>query len=247
MRATFTLSILLPLLVLACSGEQIAGPELLSIEGATVGVKSAAIFPNLLSSQILSVQDLEYDGEGRLIKRTYWAGERGMTIHYEVFSYDDGGKPVYRLGYHGNVNSPTGFILLDSTVFQHEGKFLTSETTYYLCAGYNDRYDYRYRRRSLVGKMHYHNDELESYTVYEYRNDKLRREVDFSNDSSVIESREYQYEGEAPILLTYYSFLGEPKRTISYSYNEAGMLIIEKVDELVPYSSSMSYVVRYSY
>lgn len=247
MRAAFTPSILLPLLLLACSGEEISGPELLPIEEATSRVKSATLFANLSSSQILSVQDFEYVGEGRLHKKTYWAGDRETVIHYELFSYGGSDGPAYKWGYHMNVNSPTGFILLDSTVYQHDGGFLISETTYYPYAGYSDGYDYRYYGRSLVGKMHYHNDELESYTVYEYENGKLHREVDFSKDSTVIESRKYRYEGETPVMLTYYSFVGEAKRTVSYSYNEAGKLVLEKVDELLPYSSSMPYVVRYSY
>ena len=247
MRAMIALSIFFPLFVFACSGEKVAGPELQPIEAATVGVKSMTIYPSLFSSQILSAQDFEYAGEGRLIKKTYWAGDREKIIHYELFSYGESAGPAYKLGYHANANSPAGFMLLDSTAYRHDGKFLISETTYYPCADYNERYAYRYHGNLLAGKTRYHNDGLESYTVYEYRDGRLHREVDYSKDSSMIESREYGYEGETPVTLTYYSFASEAKRRVSYAYNEAGKLVLEKVDELSPYSSSLPHVIRYSY
>jgi hypothetical protein len=98
-----------------------------------------------------------------------------------------------------------------------------------------------------VKKTRYHNEDLERYTTYEYTDGLIRKEVDYSNDSMLVQTRQYGYQGVVRVETVYYTFRGEAMRKVSYTYNDKGKLIYEMVDELLPYSSSLPYVVRYLY
>ena len=234
-------------LFLSCSEEQIVEPIIFPIDEATIGVKSKKYYPSLESNQILSIEDFEYNNLKQLQKKIYYGGNREILYNYELFNYDNNGKLNCKLDYHSNINSPTGFILLDSTAYLYIGNLLTSDKTTYPYANYFIKNNYEYDGKYLVKKTTYNNEELESYIRYEYQKNKIYKETIYSRENIFVELKEYKYKDNILSEITIYSFNNEAKRKISYSYNEGGKLMIEKVDELLDYSSSLPYVIKYEY
>jgi hypothetical protein len=242
------LFLLLTSLVLSsCSDEQIINPILLPLAEATIGVKSKIFYPSLESSQILSIEDYEYNTCGQLQKKIYHSENRKMISHYELFNYDNNGILIYKLNFHNNINSPTGFILLDSTIYLYSSNLLSTVIITHPNAQYDIIYTYEYDGIYLIKKTTYHNEGLESYITYEYKDGKIQKEINYYKDNSITESKEYKYKDVALVEIVYYTLRNEAKRRINFSYNKNGKLLIEKVDELFAYSSSLPYVVKYEY
>ncbi|MDA3870848.1 MAG: hypothetical protein PF551_00675 [Candidatus Marinimicrobia bacterium] len=235
------------LLLLSCSNEQIVNPVLSPIDNATTGVKSKIFYPSLESTQILSTEEFEYNNQDQLLRKIYYGDTKEMVYHYELFNYDNDGKLINKLNYHNNVNSPTGFILLDSTVYLYSENFLTTEEITYPYSNIFTSYSYIYDGKNLVKKTKYHNDALESYSTFEYKNGNLSKEITYDKNSIVIESKEYKYTNLHLAEIVIYSSTDEAKRKIQYSYNGSGKIVLEEVDELLIYSSSLPYVVKYVY
>lgn len=242
----YSILLLISFLFLSCSDNQITNPKSSPLDEATSGVKNKIYYPSLESNQILSIEAFEY-GNGQLQKKIYYGDNRDMIYHYELFNYDNSEKLSYKLNYYNNTNSPTGFILLDSTIYLYSNDLLMTEITNYLYANYFDKYSYEYDGEILIKKSKYDNDELESYITYEYKNGKLSKEINHYKNNTIVETREYSYKNIVLTKVVYYDSRGNVKRIISYGYNNKGKLIWEKVDELFIYSSSLPYVVRYVY
>ncbi len=243
----YLILLLTSLLFLSCSDEQIVNPILFPIDEATIGVRSKIFYPSLESNQILSIEDFEYNINGQLQKKIYYSGNREMISHYELFNYDNNGKLIYKLNFHNNINSPTGFILLDSTIYLYSANLLTTEKITYPYASYDILYNFEYDGKYLIKKTKYHNEELESYIIYNYKDGIIHKEIIYYKNNSITESKEYKYKNAVLVETVYYASNNEAKRRISYSYNNNGKIVIEKVDELFAYSSSLPYVVKYEY
>jgi len=235
------------LLLASCSDEHIINPVLLPIEEATIGVKSKIYYPSIESNQILSIEDFEYSSNGLLQKKIYYGNNRGMISHYEVFNYNNDGRLTNKLNYYNNINSPTGFLLIDSTVYLYFGNFLTTEKIFVPSTGFFDRISYEYNGKYLIEKSKYYNEVFDSYIIYEYKNGILNKEINYYKDNSITEFKEFKYKGAALVEITFYTLNNQAKRRINYSYNVNGKIILEKVDELFIYSSSLPYVVKYKY
>lgn len=248
MKSKNILGILFLIMFIAnCKDEQIINPILLPIDKATIGVKSKIFYPSLESNQILRIENFEYNISGQLHRKTYYGGNKEMLYNYELFNYDKEGKLISKLDYHKNINSPNGFILLTSTIYSYNGNVLVAEKTTYPLADYFIQYNFEYDGKYLIKKTKYYNNDLESYSTYENEDNKVQREVTYNKDNSIIESIEYRYKNASLIEAVYYTSKDEAKRRITYSYNKNGKLILEKVDELLIYSSSLPYAVKYEY
>ena len=242
----YTFLLFASILFLSCSDEQLLNPILFSPGGTTSGVKSKTYYSTFDSNQVLRTEDFEYNNDGQLQKKNYYGGNREMLYQYELFIYNNN-KLIYKLNYYKNINSPTGFILIDSTIYSYAGNFLISEINTFPYGNNFESINYEYGGRYVIKKTKYHNDELDSYTTYHYKDGKLYREINYYKDNSVTESLEYKYKDVLLIEKIYYTFRNEAKRRISYSYNRDRKLILEKVDELLIFSSSLPYVVKYEY
>ena len=132
------------------------------IDEATIGVKSKLYYPSLEPNQIMRIEDFEYNQNGQLQKKTYYGGDRKIIYNYELFIYDKSGKPIYKLDYHNNINSPTGYNLLDSTIYFYSGNVLTTEKVTYPYANYYEKNSYEHDGKYLIKKTMFHNEDLES-------------------------------------------------------------------------------------
>jgi hypothetical protein len=214
---------------------------------ATNGVKSKVFYFSLESKQVMSNEDFEYNKNGQLQKKIYYSGDRKIIYHYELYSYDNNGKPTYKLNYHSNVKSPTGFVLLDSTIYLYTGNLLTTENIIYPLANYYDKYSYEYNGKYLIKKTIYHNMGLESYITYECQDGKILKKRNCEKAGNITSTKEYKYKDSALVEIDYYTPRHETIRRKEYSYNDSGKIVLEKVDELLIYSSSLPYVVKYEY
>jgi hypothetical protein len=217
------------------------------IDEATIGVKSKIFYFSLESNQINAIEDFEYNKNGQLQKKTYYGGDRKIIYHYELYNYDNNGKPTYILNYWSNIKSPTGYVLLDSTIYLYTGNLLTTENVTYPLAHYYEKYVYEYDGKYLIKKTMFHNEDLESYITYEYKDGKILKDRNCSKAGNITSTEEYKYKDSALVETVLYTSRHEAMRRKEYSYNESGKIVLEKVDELLIYSSSLPYVVQYEY
>jgi hypothetical protein len=239
--------LLTSLLFLTFLNERIIGQILFPIDEVVIGVKHKTSYPSLESNQVSSIEDFEYNSKGQLQKKIYYGGKREILYHYELFNYGNDGKLIFKLNYHSSKNSPSGFILLDSTAYTYAGKLFASEMKIYPLAGYYEKFIFEYDDEHLLMKTKYHNEDLEEYFVYEYDEARISKEIHFSKDRVPGSYKKYLYNDVALNEIVIYSPKDEAKRRINYFYNENGKLDIEKVDELSIVSSTKSHVIRYEY
>ena len=234
------------LLVFACTNEQISNPIISPIDESTIGVKSKVFYAYLESKQMLSIEDFEYDKLGLLHKKNYYGGNREMIYHYELFNYDNNNL-ISKLNYHSNINSPTGFILLDSTIYSFSGNILIAEKKYFPFAYYYEKYDYEYDEKYLIKKTKYHNSELETFIDYEYEDEKLQKETLYDKTGNVIYIDKYFYEENCLMEIHRYSKNGELLTKTTYNYNTEGKRIVENIEVIAMYLSIHSHIIRYEY
>lgn len=242
----FIVLILSSLLFLTCSDEQITSPTLFPIEEATIGVKSKKLYSSLESNQVLSIEDFEYTDD-LLHKKIYYSGNREMISHYQLFNHDNNGRLLFKLNYHNNINSPTGFILLDSTVYLYSANLLSTEKIIYPYGHYTDKYNFVYDGKYLIKKIKYHREELESVVTYEYEDGKLRKETLYDKSENVVFVNKYIYNEKYLIENLRYSYNGDLLTKISYSYNNDRKISLEKVDVIAMYLSIHSHIIKYEY
>jgi hypothetical protein len=239
----YLILLLTSIIALSCSDGQIIFP----IAESTIGVKSKIFYPSLESNQIMRIEDFEYNQNGQLQKKIYYGGDREINYNYELFIYDNHGNPIHKLDYHNNKKSTTGYNLLDSTIYFYSDNLLIAENVTYPLAHYYEKYIYEYDGKHLIKKTMYHNEDIDSYITYEYKDGKILKEKYYNKDNNITLTIDYKYKDAALIEIVYYRFGNEVVRRIEYSYNEFGKISVEKVDELLMYSSTLPYVVKYVY
>lgn len=209
-------------------------------------VKSKRRFASVQSTRVLDTDEFEYDSTGRLIREMQYMGDKEMLIHYSIFKYDFNGKLVFKLGYHANVNSPTGFYLLDSTEYFCLGTSLTSEKTTYPMAQYADSSAYEYQNQVLKKESKYSRGKFESTVEYDYDHDLVQTETFHATDNHVYQTIAHQYKDGLLRESCYYNTKGLLTRSITYAYDSAGRLILES-SESASFSSLSPHIFRYEY
>lgn len=209
-------------------------------------VKSKKRFASVQSTRILDTDEFEYDSTGRLNKEMQYMGDRESLVHFDIFKYDSDGRLTFKLGYHRNLNSPTGYVLLDSTVYFYRGTLLASEKTTYPIAQYADSNAYEYQNQVLKIALKYSRGNFESSVVYEYDHDLVQTETFHATDNHIYQTIAHQYKDGMLRESFYYNPKGVLTRSITYAYDSAGRLILESSDS--PSFSNLSpHIFRYEY
>jgi hypothetical protein len=237
----------LTLLFISCSDERITNPSNNPLENAAAGVRVKKVYPSLESTQILSVEDFDYDRMNRLQKKSYYGGDREILYCYDEYNYDDNGLLLRRFNYHSNVSAPSGFLLLKATTYSYSNGLLLSERTVFPEANYYEESRYGYKDGQRILKSFYHNNSLESKTIYKYVDSKLMNESIYNEMERIVYSIDYIYLGNRLSETRHYTSSGDLSQRISYSYNTNGKLITENIEMIPIYSSTLSSVVRYEY
>ena len=209
-------------------------------------VKSKKRFASVQSSRVLDTDEFEYDSTGRLLREMQYMGDKELLVHYDIFKYDSEGRLTFKLGYHRNLNSPTGFVLLDSTVYFYLGTSLTSEKTTYPMAQYADSCAYEYQNQVLRKKSNYSRDKFASTVEFDYDRNLVHTETFHATDNHVYQTIAHQYKDGLLRESCYYNTKGVLTRSITYAYDFAGRLILESSDS--PSFSNLSpHIFRYEY
>jgi antitoxin component YwqK of YwqJK toxin-antitoxin module len=235
------------LLVLAfalCSNSQ---GQSNSIAHDSIGkVKSKKRFSSPQSTRVLDTDEFEYNSTGRLIREMRYMGDKELLIHYDIFKYDPDGRLMFKLGYHANVNSPTGFYLVDSTAYFYRATLIASNKTTYPMAQYADSCSYEYENQVLKKESKYSRGKFESTVEFVYDHDLLQTETFHATDNHVYQTITHQYKDGLLRESCYYNTMGLLTRSIAYAYGSAGKLILES-SESASFSSLSPHVLRYEY
>lgn len=214
-------------------------------------LKRTLLFSAFESGKFISiVAEYEYDEEDRISKVSkprYEDGEIAGIISYHLYDYNSLGQLIRVEYYHANINSPTGFRNLKNYIYTYsedgkkEKEIIENTPKYSL---------YKYINNRLAGIEKYTSaDNLESYVVNEYDNSgNLAKETSFAKDNRQISYTQHLYKNGLNIQSDV--FAGKNKehaREIFRTYDINNNLIILESNELSPFSSYMSHVLKYEY
>ncbi|MFO7447319.1 MAG: hypothetical protein R6W90_13195 [Ignavibacteriaceae bacterium] len=232
-------------LILSCSDINISGPYLFPVEESSAGVVSKKYYTDISFVQLLQKEEFVYQNR-LLMKKIYYSGNNEAGYRKELFYYS-GRRLMYKVNYQDIAAYPGSLVLTDSTLYKYAGDYLSEEKICFFNSNRYLKYTYEYVGKYPIKKSKFYDEELDSYVVYEYSNRKLLKEKIYYRYIGISEIKEYEYKDNFLIGTVFTEPSGAAKRKISYTYNKRGKLILEEVKELLPYSSSMSYVIRYEY
>lgn len=213
-------------------------------------LKRVLLYPSIESKEAISIdKEYEYDEKGKISRINspmYENGEITGLFSYDLYNYNSIGQLIKIENYHANTNAPTGFINLKNYIYSYlnDGKIEKIEVS-------NEYSLYKYNKNKLSRIENFGNtDELERYTVYEYDNSgNLAKETSYRADNKPYSYTQHSYKNGLNIQS--YIFGGESMelhvREIFKTYDGNNNLIIKESNELLSYSSAMSYVLRYEY
>jgi hypothetical protein len=216
-------------------------------------LKRILMFASKDSKEPISiVEEYEYDENDRISKTSspmYQDGVIVGTIKYDEYYYNSSNQLIKKMNFNANVNSPTGFINLKNIIitYNKDGS-KKKETIEYPQAGYSEVFMYEYKNDRLVKMLTYNrSSELESYVEYQYDDSGLLiKESSYAYDGHRFSYTIHTYSGQLLIKSVVYQ-AGVLLREITRSYDENNTLIILESNEIAPFSSSMSYVLKYEY
>ncbi len=238
-----TILFLSSLLLISCSDELIT--NFTSPEGATAGVLSKKVY-TIESDQMISVEDYEYRNQGKLSKRSYYGGNRETIYYYEQFFYNSDGTLEYKIKYNSNIYSPTGFITIDSTVFNYTNGLLTFKKIIYPQANTFDEVKYEYEGAQLKIEKYFYNRSYAEKIIYEYNNGRIQNKLHYNNQEKLNVTTKYFYERNYVTKIEKYTPNNELVSRTSYSYNKS-KIIKETFEAIAGYLSVCSHIAIYEY
>lgn len=206
-------------------------------------IKRKLLFNSIEETTPRFTLDYEYDLNKNLIRTI------SSINRIDSFKYDDHNLLVNKLGYEQNYYMEN--VLVDSVIFQYDGRLLIKELYYDPANGVlKALIRYEYENSKLTRKYVFSYQSLVYLTMYEYSGDVCTKETCF-NDSVGSDFGTYQYHHYKNKKLTdteIYGFSRSIIRLISYTYDAKGKLITEEAKEPNPNAiNPYFYVYRYEY
>lgn len=218
-------------------------------------LKRILLYSSLNADEPMSiVREYEYDEKNRISKVSspiYQDGEIVGIIKYDLYEYNSKGQLEKITNFNANINSPTGFINLKNYIYTYsnDGKKEKEYIEYPQISSFEYSL-YKYSNNRLVKIEKYGNtDELESYVVKEYGNSgNLVKETSFGKDNQQYSYTKHLYTNGLNAQSDVFAGKNmEHVREIFRTFDENNNLIILESNELLLYSSMMSYVLKYEY
>ncbi len=231
-------------LFVSCSDELIV--NFTSLEEATVGVSSKKTY-TIESNQMISVEDYEYNSKGELTKKSYYGGNRETIYYYEQYIYNTDGLLKYKIKNNSNIYSPTGFLTLDSTVFNYSTGLLISKKTIYPLANTYDEVKYEYDESKLKVESFYYNDTYLDKIIYEYEKGRINNKLHYNNTDILISITKYLYNDDFLNETLKFTSNNELLTKTNYEYYNNGKLKKETFEVLAGYLSISSHIALYEY
>jgi len=250
----YILSVIL-ILTSSCQKEDDYNENNITQNGARL--KRILLYSSIDSETPLSIiEEYEYDEENRVSKVSspmYEEGEIVGMIKYDLYKYNVHGQLEKIENFNANSNSPTGFINLKkyTYTYSNNGK-KEKEYIEYPQIGSSAYTLYKYDKGKLsrIEKYERNSDDLESYVINKYDNSgNLVRETSFSKDNIPSIYKQHSFENGLNVRTDIFGGedMEEQIREIINTYDEKNNLIIKESNELSPYSSMMSHVLKYEY
>lgn len=254
MKTKFLFGLLIIILTCGCEEEKISYEN--PVYSGNAKLKRISCYSSGNSEiPIGIVAEYEYDDEGKISKVSipmYDSGDIIGLSQYDVYIYNSQDQLIKIENFNANINSPTGFINLKNTAYTYfdNGKIEKIHVEYPIINTF-EYFLYRYDNDNLSRIEKYgKSDNLESYIANEYDNfGNLVKEISYGDDNQPYSYTQHLFENGLNIQSDIFSGENnkEHVREIFRSYDKNGNLIILESNELVTYSSAMSYIWKYEY
>lgn len=244
MRTTMTaLSLIFIFSLLSCDEDTTSQPE----KNSEAKIKRKLFYNYIEDTTPIRIYEYQYDNAMKLERIYHYRGNCPDTAYgYELFEYTMNNEMVNKYTYHYASDS-LGWLLYDSTHYSYEnGKIILEETFYFTSSSDHIISKYEYENLNLIKTYKYLNQQLEDYTIYDYSGDLCVKESTFS-DSLGLDLKEYilhYYENGILAKSEKYTGNNNKIQIITYTYNDAGNLIIEESKGTeFPVVKPMDYVI----
>lgn len=198
---------------------------------------------------IAIVDEYEYDDRKRISKvssPSYHNGNITGTAKYNLYEYNSAGQIERISNFNANINSPTGYINLANYSYTYNQNGLKAKQLIeYPQINGSEHTLYIYDGAKLV-KAERYSKQLEDYITYEYKENKLVKEVLHSAKGESLTITKHSYTNGLNSKTEIYRG-NEKIREINKTYDSNYNLIMIESKELTVYSSAISYVMRYEY
>ena len=205
------------------------------------------------SNSLGSIEEYEYDNEGRISKVStlYESEEMVGKLNYDIYNYNPQGQLIKVENFYENNNSPTKIFNYRNTIYTYldNGEIekiwieypTTSKFEYAL---------YKYENNYLSKIETYNNSNiLESYVKNVYdSSENLIKEIFYGRDNQQYSYTQHTYKNGLNVRSNVFS--GKNKehwREIIKTYDKDGNLITLESNELSVFSSATCYMLRYEY
>lgn len=197
-----------------------------------------------------SIEEYEYDSEGKLIKTNRALGEGAGMAAYEQYEYDSL-KRLAKITYF-NYHIDGGFTNLKNIYFGYDNDGIKEkETIEHPKTGSTEEIIFHHDgRKRLILKENLNSAHmLESYHLFQYDvHDQLIEESIYNADDRLMRKHVHHYEnGNNTEIKVYVGDTDELLRKITKTFDRNKNLILLQSEELAIYSSSTSYTKKYEY
>lgn len=200
-----------------------------------------------------SIEEYEYDGEGKLIKTSrplFRNGEKVGIAQYAIYEYDLQNRLVKTAFFNSNINE--GFVNLKNILYTYDNQ------------GIKEKEIIEYPRTQSKEEVIFHHDGrgrlilkenlnaaqiLDSYHLFKYdAHDQLIEENIYGADDRLMRKHIHHYEhGNNTEIKVYVGDSDELLRKITKRFDQNRNLILLQSEELAIYSSATSYTRIFEY
>ena len=200
-----------------------------------------------------SIEEYEYDGDGRLIKTSrpmYKDGERAGISGYDEYEYDLQDRLTKISSFNYNING--GFINIKNVLYTYDSEGIKEkETIEYPNVNSSEEIIFHHDGKGrLMLQEHFNPNKVsQAYHIFEYNaQDQLIEEKIYDADQRLIRKHIHDYEnGNNTEIKVYVGDTDEILRKITKTFDRNKNLVLLQSEELSIYSSSRSYIHRYEY
>ena len=196
-----------------------------------------------------------YNDSGKIsrVEKPYSDQITGELYSYQEYNYDDESMLQHIAIYHSNINDSSGFINLENRYFHYDdrGNMIREETEYPYAP---DQGEYKlniYQDSVLIRQEnHYVYNDEDQFSWYTFTYDEagslIKRDY-FSADSSLAQSIAYTYQNGLKTKEVVSNRIAQIATVRDFYYDSNRNLIKMVSEELFPYSSVMSFIMKYEY
>ena len=200
-----------------------------------------------------SLEEYEYDGDGKLIKKSrpsYRNGERAGISDYDVYEYDPQNRLIKIASFNYNING--GFTNSKNVLFTYDSKGNQEKETIEFPKINSTEHIIFYHdgHGRLILKEHFNSQNVsQGYHVFEYSaQGQMMGEKIYNAQQQLMRKHIHHYEnGNNTEIKVFVGDTDELLRKITKTFDRNKNLILLQSEELAIYSSATSYTQKFEY